>query len=161
MLEALRRERFPTAQPGRCDGMDSDRTDGCCVRRCSYIFANAGLCGPVVYKYTGYNTYSCYGDMCAHGVYVGTNLGNDCPTASPTSAPTTVSPTSAPTVTTISPTSAPTVTTVAPTTTAPTTTPLPCCERLRLNPVFCAMEKINRPMMAARCQVCGPPPWSS
>jgi hypothetical protein len=141
-VHAVCSKRFPAAQPGRCDGIDSNRTDW--VRRCSQVYNNPGLCGPVVNLMDERET--------PHGEYINgiadTNLGNVCPTASPTSAPTvtTVSPT------TVSPTSAPTV---APTTSAPTTTPLPCCERLRLNSVFCCLEKLNRTLMAATCQECG------
>jgi hypothetical protein len=69
VLESLRRERFPAAQPGRCDGIDSDRTDGCCVRRCRNLNNNAGLCGPVVPLSTG-STYE----------PTGTALGSPCPT---------------------------------------------------------------------------------
>jgi hypothetical protein len=143
---------FQLRNPGAAMVWYSDRTDGLLVARCRELHTNTGLCGPVVPLSSGAAYYNG-----VTGTNLGSGPGNVCPTASPTtSAPTTT----APTVTTVSPTTAPTVTTVAPTT-APTTTPLPCCERLRLNPVFCAMEKINRPMMAARCQVCGPPPWSS
>jgi hypothetical protein len=122
-----------------------------------------GLCGPLPNMRPGY----------PYGIGVaGTNLGNECLTASPTATPTTSAPTvttaapttSAPTVTTVAPTTtAPTTAapTVAPTTSAPTTTPLPCCERLRLNPIFCGLERLDRAMMAATCQVCGPAPWSN
>jgi hypothetical protein len=47
VLEPQSRERFPAVQPRRCDGIDSDHTDGCWVRRCRYVNNNAGLCGPV------------------------------------------------------------------------------------------------------------------
>jgi hypothetical protein len=110
------RERFLAVPPGRCD---SDRTDGCWVRRCSFISNNAGLCGPVVPLSTGaaYESAS-YADTDDNGIG-GTALGTDCPTVSPTIiTPTIVGQTWTPTTT---PTSAPTSPTVSPTTASPTT----------------------------------------
>jgi hypothetical protein len=43
----------------------------------------------------------------------------------------------------------------APITAQAPTAAKPCCETLRLNPIFCCLEKLNRTMMAATCQVCG------
>jgi hypothetical protein len=58
---------------------------------------------------------------------VGTNLGNDCPTESPTPPPPTASPNSA----------------------------LPCCEMLRENPIFCCLESRNPSFALSVCQECG------
>ena len=135
---------FPGCSTRRCDGFDSDRTDGCWVRRCRYVTNIAGLCGPVVVLSTG-----------AAYTTTGTALGTYCPTSAPTApttSPTTVSPTTAPTT---SPTTvSPTATTAAPTA-SPTTTPLPCCETLRLNAVFCCLERINPRFLIDRCVECG------
>jgi hypothetical protein len=57
-----------------------------------------------------------------------------------------------PTAPTAAPTASPT--TATPTTASPTVA-LPCCETLRLNPIFCCLERIDPPMAARECQECG------
>jgi hypothetical protein len=87
VLEPQSRERFPAVQPRRCDGIDSDHTDGCWLRRCRGVSYNAGLCGPVVSLSSGQTYYT-----------GGTALGSTCPTvtSAPTSSPTSSSPSFAP-----------------------------------------------------------------
>ena len=60
---------------------------------CSYVHTNAGLCGPLVSVGSVGTNYNCYLNGNSNGCdgIHGTNLGNDCPTSSPTTA----SPTSA------------------------------------------------------------------
>jgi hypothetical protein len=52
---------------------------------CSYVHDNAGLCGPLVSVGSVGTSYSYFGTS-------GTNLGNDCPTTSPTASPTMADP---------------------------------------------------------------------
>ena len=106
-----------------------DVADGC-TGWYRWLDGNAGLCGAVVSVGTVGTSYNTDG----------TNLGNDCPTTSPTTSAPTVAPSSA------APTAAPS--------SAPTSSK-PCCEELRANPVFCCMEAHNPDLMRGVCQECG------
>jgi hypothetical protein len=103
------------------------RSDAVVLR--SYVHDNVGLCGPLVSVGDVGTLYNCDEDIDGNGCdsdgITGTNLGNACPTTSPT----TVSE---------NPSSS-----------------LPCCEELRRNPIFCCLEARNPAFALSVCQECG------
>jgi len=89
------------------------------------LYTNAGLCG-----YRLVSAGPSVGTSYTGGIG-GTNLGNDCPTSSPTETTSARSPTSSP------------------------TSNKPCCDELRENPIFCCLEARKPAFALSVCQECG------
>jgi len=76
------RARHPlTRAPSTCDvGVDVSLRSGSVVM-CSFVYNNAGLCGPLVSVGSVGTNYNCYANYDYNGCdgLGGTNLGNACP----------------------------------------------------------------------------------